>query len=107
MPNRKVDVPDFATVASAVGEAVLSTYEEDRVLFHDRANERSILFHVGRRLGRAISGWSGNWWVDLEYNRWHKNEFEVVRCKYLDLPEQKQRRVYRTWSCTIGQVVAR
>lgn len=60
----KVDV-----LRATVLDAICAVYRHEGQLVRERAHERSILFHVGRHLAAALSGWPDPWDVDIEYNR--------------------------------------
>lgn len=78
---------------AAICDAVLKTYAQERVLFDDRAHERSIMFHIGRRLAAITESWGNDRWsVDLEYNRWH-SVGEMVKRLRVD-PDADRKRVY-------------
>jgi len=56
-------------VRAALRAAILDARKDDRDLFRNQTHERAIMFHVGRRLAKAVGKWPGGWSVDLEYNR--------------------------------------
>lgn len=74
---------DADTLRHALWRAVRAVYDNDRLLVQDRTHERSVLFHIGRHLAATVDDWPGAWRVDLEYNRLHEHEVEVI-AKYLD-----------------------
>lgn len=75
-------------------DAVRRVYERDDVLIRERAHERSVLFHIGRRVAAAIDEWPEPWQVDLEYNRVHEDKLERLR-KYLPVtPERNEGSVF-------------
>ena len=50
--------------------AIVTTCEDDTVLFGRHASERSIMFRIGRYLAPVVEGrCPGQLWVDCEYNR--------------------------------------
>jgi len=61
-------IPD-EVVRQTLLQAILTTHNTDTRLFIDHTHERSIMFHVGRRLACEVDTWPGDWSVDLEYNR--------------------------------------
>jgi hypothetical protein len=57
---------------------VRSVYEREAALIADQTHERAIMFHVGRHVAAQADAWGDVWSVDLEYNRLHHSEREVV-----------------------------
>jgi hypothetical protein len=69
---KRIGVDASATpgvVRAALRAAVLDTWDDDHDLFRNQAHERTIMFHVGRRLAKTVEDWPERWSVDLEYNR--------------------------------------
>jgi hypothetical protein len=60
---------DAERLRRAVLTAMRMLYREDTSLLEERAHERSVMFHVGRRLAASVGRWNDGWHVDLDYNR--------------------------------------
>lgn len=60
---------DGDVLRTTVRDAICAAYRYEGQLVRERAHERSILFHIGRHLAAALSGWPDPWDVHLEYNR--------------------------------------
>ena len=56
---------------TALADAIRKAYTCETQLFEEQANERSVLFHVGRYLATEVETWDADLTVDLEYNRHH------------------------------------
>jgi len=90
-----VAYPGPDVVRAALQNAVAMAYEQDRQLFAERVNERSLIFHIGRYLAVEVAAWDKGLAVDLEYNRWHPQGLWAVRHKELaGFNVGKNRRVY-------------
>lgn len=79
--------PNSDVLRESLVDAIRSTYEAERQLFEERTNERSVLFHIGRRLAADVETWGAGWVVDLEYNRQHLDSSPVSdpkRLRFLD-----------------------
>lgn len=53
----------------ALRTALQKLYREDALLLIDRTHERSVMFHVARRLVSSVDRWNEGWHVDTDYNR--------------------------------------
>ena len=60
-------------------EAARSAYAEERLLFTERAHERSIVFHIARRLAALVDVQLPGFSVDVEYDLWHSDGIEGVK----------------------------
>lgn len=63
--------------------AVTSAYSSDRILFMERAHERSIVFHIARHLAVEVDERMPGWSVDVEYDRWHAGDLDGVKKRML------------------------
>jgi hypothetical protein len=59
--------------------AVAATYADECKLFKERAHERSIVFHIARRLADEVDRHLPGWSVDVEYDRWHVDDLNDVK----------------------------
>lgn len=46
--------------------AVQAAYDGERVLFEERAHERSIVFHIARHLASQVEAFLQGWSVDVD-----------------------------------------
>jgi hypothetical protein len=63
--------------------AVAAVYAHDSQLFKERVHERSIVFHIARRLADAVDAQMPGWFVDVEYDRWHVEDLGNVKKRML------------------------
>lgn len=74
---------DGDRLSTSLHDAVRRLYERDSSLIVERAQEQSVVFHIGRHLAAELDQWTDRWKVDMEYNRAQGEEtLERVR-KYL------------------------
>jgi hypothetical protein len=70
--------------------AVAAAYADERQLFKERAHERSIVFHIARRLADQVDKHLPGWFVDVEYDHWHVEDLADVkkrmRAAFLESP---------------------
>jgi hypothetical protein len=59
--------------------AVAAAHADDCQLFKERAHERSIVFHIARRLADAVDEHLPGWFVDVEYDHWHVEDLNDVK----------------------------
>jgi hypothetical protein len=76
-------LPDLDMVRTGLHQAIHDAYHHEWLLFSERANERSLLFHIGRHLAAQVDSWSTRLSVDLEYNRHHINGSSIGAPKRL------------------------
>lgn len=81
-PTSALDA-DPVALRGAVFDALHQVYEEDKYLIEHRAHERSVVFHIGRRLAAAVAKWDAEWDVDVDYNRWQQSGLDQVAYKYM------------------------
>ena len=60
-------------------DAVRAAHERERVLFAERAHERSIVFHIARHLAARVDVILPGWSVDVDYDRWHPAAIQAVK----------------------------
>jgi hypothetical protein len=70
-------------VRAALRQAIHDAYHHEWQLFGERANERSLLFHIGRYLATQVHAWNARLSVDVEYNRHHVNGAQIGAPKRL------------------------
>ncbi len=70
---------DRSQIDAMLHAAVQSAYDRDRVLFEERAHERSIVFHIARHLAARVEALLPGWSVDVDYDRWHPAAIEGVK----------------------------
>jgi hypothetical protein len=66
-------------VDALLDAAVRKAYKGERVLFEERAHERSIVFHIARHLASQVEASLPGWSVDVDYDRWHRPEMEEIK----------------------------
>lgn len=71
--------PDGPRIEQWVRQAVDEAYREEERLFRERAHERSIVFHIARRLAISVGGYATELSVDVEYDRWRRDDIETVK----------------------------
>jgi hypothetical protein len=54
--------------------AITVAHSSERILFAERAHERSIVFHIARHLADEVDRRLPGWSVDVEYDRWHPDD---------------------------------
>ncbi|GAB4102999.1 hypothetical protein GCM10028790_20180 [Micromonospora taraxaci] len=91
--------PDEALVRSWLHSAVEDAYGGERQLFQERAHERSVVFHIARRLATRVEAWacdanSAGWSVDVEYDRWHPGDVEWLKKRLRGLDGHDENDVY-------------
>ena len=59
--------------------AVRAAHDGERVLFEERAHERSIVFHIARHLAARVEALLPGWSVDVDYDRWHRPDIDEVK----------------------------
>ena len=70
---------DRDKVEELLRAAVKAAYDDERVIFEERAHERSIVFHIARHLASQVQVLMPGWSVDVDYDRWHQSEMEPVK----------------------------
>jgi hypothetical protein len=70
---------DRSQIDAMLQAAVQSAYDRERVLFEERAHERSIVFHIARHLAARVEALLPGWSVDVDYDRWHPAAIEGVK----------------------------
>ena|GEM_PF-2755265 len=74
-------IPDRHAVQNWLGCAIQSAYEHDAQLFREAAHERSIVFHIARRLAAMVDVGLSGWAVDVEYDRQHLDHMKALKKK--------------------------
>jgi hypothetical protein len=69
------------TVERWLCQAIRDAHDQDRRLFEERAHERSIVFHIARRLAAHVEAVAPEWVVDVDYDRWHADDITWLRKK--------------------------
>jgi hypothetical protein len=79
--GRKVAPPRIALPfqTELLQSAVAAAYASECQLFKERAHERSIVFHIARRLADTVEKQLPGWFVDVEYDRWHVDDLDDVK----------------------------
>jgi hypothetical protein len=70
-------------VEELLSVAVTAAYSSERVLFRERAHERSIVFHIARRLADEVDERMPGWFADVEYDRWHPDDLQGAKKRML------------------------
>lgn len=59
--------------------AIHDAYEGEHILFAEQAHERSIVFHIARRLASYVDELLPGWSVDVDYDRWHPGAIDGIK----------------------------
>jgi hypothetical protein len=74
------------TLRAMLITAIRTTYVTERQLFDEQTHERSIMFHIGRRLAAEVESAGWDRVVDLEYNRQHLDPAVINDPKKMTYP---------------------
>ncbi|KOT94441.1 hypothetical protein ADK70_12165 [Streptomyces rimosus subsp. pseudoverticillatus] len=66
-------------IRDAFRQALLTVWTRELDLVSEGVNERAVVARIAFALQAAITSWGAQWRVDVEYNRWRRPGFGVIR----------------------------
>ena len=70
---------DSSFVVDWLLQSVREAHDGETQLFIEPAHERSIVFHIARYLALHVQASRPTWSVDVEYDRWHRDDIDAAK----------------------------
>ncbi|KIA62673.1 hypothetical protein FG87_23590 [Nocardia vulneris] len=81
-------------VREVVRDAIRSVWKNCPDLIENGAHARTVVAHIATALNLRLETWPGLWRADVDYNLFHERGLQVIRERYLRVPDARAEHVY-------------
>ncbi|MFI6218823.1 hypothetical protein ACIBCD_43015 [Nocardia brasiliensis] len=81
-------------VRVVVRDAIRSVWKNCPDLIENGAHARTVVAHIATVLNLRLETWPGLWRADVDYSLFHERGLQVIRERYLRVPDARAEHVY-------------